>query len=370
MPVVTLRDLVGAVDRAELSSLHRRGPLVVVAPRPRSDEESERAALALRTAPAVTVLVDDPVHAHPDLAVAADICLTEVGSPHRPWVQGSVDDLVGPVDEHAEAALALVALLRATEDLDVWSAIAAEAATYAMLLGSNDHHRWLTAHSGSDPDRDHPNTAHSGSDPDRDHPPSFDHPNSARSGSDPECAVAAERSGAILRVTLDRPERRNALDRVMRDELIAALDVARADPSIERVELDGNGPDFCAGGDLDEFGATSDPAVAFAVRLAAHPGAAVHLVADRLTATIHGNCIGAGIEVPAFADRVIARADLRVALPELSMGLVPGAGGTVSIPRRIGRQRTAWLALTGTAVDASTALAWGLVDEVGDASGR
>jgi enoyl-CoA hydratase/carnithine racemase len=79
---------------------------------------------------------------------------------------------------------------------------------------------------------------------------------------------------------------------------------------------------------------------------------------------VHGACVGAGVELPAFAARVVAREDARFWLPELSMGLVPGAGGTVSLPRRIGRQRTAWLALSGAQLDASTALRWGLVDEI------
>jgi enoyl-CoA hydratase/carnithine racemase len=60
----------------------------------------------------------------------------------------------------------------------------------------------------------------------------------------------------------------------------------------------------------------------------------------------------------------VADPDARFLLPEVAMGLVPGAGGTCSIPRRIGRQRCAWLALTGAAIDAQMALAWGLVDEV------
>ncbi len=80
---------------------------------------------------------------------------------------------------------------------------------------------------------------------------------------------------------------------------------------------------------------------------------------------VHGACVGAGVELPAFAARVVAREDATFELPELSMGLVPGAGGTVSLPRRIGRQRTAWLCLTGARIDARAALAWGLVDEVG-----
>ena len=77
-----------------------------------------------------------------------------------------------------------------------------------------------------------------------------------------------------------------------------------------------------------------------------------------------GGCIGAGIELPAFGARLLAAEDAFFELPEVGMGLVPGAGGTVSLPRRIGRQRTAWMALSGLRVDAPTALAWGLVDEL------
>jgi enoyl-CoA hydratase/carnithine racemase len=86
--------------------------------------------------------------------------------------------------------------------------------------------------------------------------------------------------------------------------------------------------------------------------------------AERVRARVHGACVGAGIELPAFAAHVSASADASFRLPEVSMGLVPGAGGTASLTRRIGRQRTAWMALSGEAVDAGTALAWGLVDEI------
>jgi enoyl-CoA hydratase/carnithine racemase len=79
---------------------------------------------------------------------------------------------------------------------------------------------------------------------------------------------------------------------------------------------------------------------------------------------VHGACVGAGIELPAFARRVVARSDAFFQLPEVAMGLVPGAGGTVSIPRRVGRQRAAYLCLSAVRLDAETALAWGLVDEI------
>ena len=171
-------------------------------------------------------------------------------------------------------------------------------------------------------------------------------------------------------VTLDRPARHNAFSAQMRDELLAALDVAKLDPTVVEVVLRGAGPSFCAGGDLAEFGTTPDPATAHLVRVARSAGLAVNgLVVDRLGARVrvelHGACIGAGIEIPAFAETVVATPDAWFRLPELSMGLVPGAGGTVSIPRRIGRWRTAWLLLTGRDLAAATALEWGLVDVVG-----
>jgi enoyl-CoA hydratase/carnithine racemase len=66
----------------------------------------------------------------------------------------------------------------------------------------------------------------------------------------------------------------------------------------------------------------------------------------------------------AYAGRIVAAPDAFFALPEVGMGLVPGAGGSVSVPRRIGRWRAAWLMLTGDRLPAATALRWGLVDEV------
>jgi enoyl-CoA hydratase/carnithine racemase len=99
------------------------------------------------------------------------------------------------------------------------------------------------------------------------------------------------------------------------------------------------------------------------VRTTRSAARALAACAPRVVALVHGACFGAGLELAAFAGRVRARPSARFALPELAMGLVPGAGGTVSLPRRIGRHRTAWLALTGAEIDADTALDWGLADE-------
>ena len=77
-------------------------------------------------------------------------------------------------------------------------------------------------------------------------------------------------------------------------------------------------------------------------------------------------CIGAGIELPAFSGHISASRDAFFRLPEVAMGLIPGAGGCVSIPRRIGRHRTNYLAVTGMELSAEKALSWGLIDELAD----
>jgi enoyl-CoA hydratase/carnithine racemase len=87
-------------------------------------------------------------------------------------------------------------------------------------------------------------------------------------------------------------------------------------------------------------------------------------LSDRVEVALHGSCLGAGIELPAFASRITADAGTTIGLPELRLGLIPGAGGTVSLTRRVGRHRTAYLALSGDRIDAEVALSWGLVDAV------
>ena len=225
------------------------------------------------------------------------------------------------------AAVTLVTLLRASDEVAVDVALALESAAYSLLQGSADFdaHEPLT---------------------------------------DVGPTVLIDRDRDELRVTLNRPDRHNAITAQLRDELCAALELARVDDSIERVVLDGAGPSFCSGGDLAEFGARADPAAAHLIRLTRSPARLIHRLADRVEVRIHGQTLGGGIEMAAFAGRVVAAPDTRIALPEVALGLIPGAGGTVSLPRRIGRQRTAWLALTGDTIDAPTALDWGLIDAI------
>lgn len=281
--------------------------------------------------------------AHPDHAELAQRLDTTLvpGTPRGPHeVQvtdptGTLDRIGAVVGTAPSAACALAGLLRWNGKLAVQAALDAESFAYSTLLGGPEFARW---HAARGP---------------RPLPPPAPDP------------VLVERQEQTLRVTLNRPGRRNAYSAQLRDALVDALDVALWDPALTHVEIDGTGPAFCSGGDLDEFGTTPDLVTAHLIRTRAGAGRRIHALRGRLTMHLHGPCIGAGIELAAFAQHVVAARDTTVRLPEIGMGLIPGAGGTVSIPRRIGRWRTLYLALSASTVDAGTALAWGLVDRVG-----
>lgn len=284
----------------------------------------------LRALPLVTVAVasgTDVAPAVPGLG-AFDVVIGDEGA------ADVLPRLLARVEANPIASVSLVQLLRMSEGLGVVDGLTAESFTYSMLQGGPEFGHWLRTRRAP-----------------------------TRTGVNSE-PLRVERTGAVLDVTFCRPEIRNAFGFEVRDALVEALQLAAADTSISSIVLTGEGASFCSGGDLREFGTAVDPATAHTVRTARSAAFWLDRVRDRLRAEIHGDCIGSGIELPAFAGHVSAKGDLRVRLPEIAMGLVPGAGGTVSLPRRIGRQRTNFLALTGETVDAGTATAWGLVDEI------
>ncbi|HVW81608.1 MAG TPA: enoyl-CoA hydratase/isomerase family protein [Mycobacteriales bacterium] len=236
-------------------------------------------------------------------------------------------------EQNPQASAVLSDVLRVTAGMPVEDALVVESLAYSTLQAGPEHRAWLAARAPREP----------------------------RVSAQP---VEVSRDDDVLHVRLIRPERRNAIDAATRDALLDAFAIADADPAVA-VVWRGAGPSFCAGGDLDEFGTLSDPASAHLIRTARSLGAAIYRLRDRITVYVHGACAGAGVELPAFAHRVVADPDTTFLLPELAMGLIPGAGGTVSLPRRIGRRRTEELARSGAPIDAVTALDWGLIDEIG-----
>jgi enoyl-CoA hydratase/carnithine racemase len=250
--------------------------------------------------------------------------------------EAEAERLADVVARQPLAAVLLVQLLRHNARATVADGLLAESLAYSALQHSAGFRAWLAARRPRLPRTD-------------DTPP-----------------VLVSREGDVLHITLNRPRQRNAWSAAMRDALCEALHLLADDASLVRAVLAGAGTGFCAGGDLDEFGAAGDAAAAHVARTTRSAGALLYQLRDRVHVHVHGACVGAGIELPAFAGHVTARADAFFQLPEVAMGLLPGAGGTVSILGRIGRQRTAWLALGGHRIDAATALAWGLVDRIAD----
>lgn len=246
----------------------------------------------------------------------------------------SAEVLLRQVLATPRAAAVTVQLLRLVLGLTPEEGLAAESFAYGLLQGSAEHRAWLETR-GDAPLRS-------------------------------EGRVLQDLSDDCLTITLDHPESGNAIDRAMRDALYEAFTLAVLDPQIARVSLRGAGRTFSLGAELGEFGTTNDPATAHAIRRLTLPARAAAVCADKLHVHVQGGCVGAGLELAGWARRLTATRDAWFHLPELSMGILPGAGGCVSLTRRIGRQRTALMILSGKRISAQQALGWGLIDAIVD----
>jgi hypothetical protein len=306
---------------------------------PPEDLEDLTHLLASIRAVSVAVATDVPTRTAAEILDAFDIV---VGAPDTGGtgivetrdIDATLSMLAASVTAHPSSSVALIQLLRLRAFTRVPDGLVLESLTYSTLQAGPAFKAWL--------DRRGP----------------------AEVPADTEPPVLSERAGTSLRITLNRPHRANAFTAQLRDALVEALRLAAFDNEIEGVLLGAVGESFSSGGDLAEFGSTPDPATAHATRLQRSPAWWMDRLSRDVRVELHGQCVGAGIEVPAFAGTVLAAPNTRIRLPEVAMGLVPGAGGTVSIARRIGRQRTAWLAITGLEIGAEEALRWGLIDRI------
>ena len=329
------------LDDTALDSIATWPAVVVDLNAPFESSDLVRLTKLFETAPCVLLgRADSPVKVD-EAALGLDVLLCAGESASAPWVacgeslDEAFDALLSSITSSPDAAVAFAQLLRVGEHASASEAVVAESWVYSLLQSGSRYQEWLAGRAT------------------RKKRPRPDQP-----------VVRVERLDDVVIVTLDRPEVHNAFGARMRDELVEAFRLADADHSIARVVVRGNGPSFCSGGDLDEFGTAPAPVDAHSIRTRRNAGVALSAIADRVEVHVHGTCVGAGVELPAFAGRVIAHPDTTFLLPEVSMGLVPGAGGTSSIPRRIGRHRAAYIGLLGRPIDANTALRWGLIDAI------
>jgi enoyl-CoA hydratase len=167
-----------------------------------------------------------------------------------------------------------------------------------------------------------------------------------------------EPRGRVVRLTLNRPQARNALTTPLLGRLADVLDQLAADTSCRVALLCGAEGNFAAGADIGEIAdkgraeGASDPRKAY--------WAHIRGFAKPLVAAVDGVCLGGGFELALMADCLVLGETARLGLPETSLGLIPGAGGTQRLTALVGRARALRLILTGEIIDAVTAETWGI----------
>jgi enoyl-CoA hydratase/carnithine racemase len=175
--------------------------------------------------------------------------------------------------------------------------------------------------------------------------------------------VDVSRTGGVLHIRLNRPDKRNAITRSMYEAMADAVAIGESDDAIRVVLFSGAGEGFCAGNDLNDFLAhapkgTEGPAFRFL--------RTISTATKVLMAAAHGNAVGIGATMLLHCDLVVAAHSVRLSMPFVSMGLVPEAASSLLLPRAIGHMRAVELLLLGETIDAATALRWGLVNRVVD----
>ncbi len=173
--------------------------------------------------------------------------------------------------------------------------------------------------------------------------------------------------GGVGRISLNRPHRLNAYNTTMRDDLYQALSAVKDDPDVRAVVLSGEGPAFCAGADLSEFGTAPSQAIARQVRWRRDVWGLFLSVPKPMVAAIHGYCLGSGVEMALLCDIRIAAEDAVFGLPEASLGLIPAAGGVATLPRAVGPGVALDLLLTRRRITAHEAQSFGLITRVAPA---
>ncbi|MDT5200667.1 MAG: hypothetical protein QOH34_2189 [Mycobacterium sp.] len=166
-------------------------------------------------------------------------------------------------------------------------------------------------------------------------------------------------------VSLNRPHRHNAISDALFDEICAALRDYLGDRSVRCLLIRGEGPSFCSGRDKAELGNRPDGEDDFNF-VREHQRIRLEVLESTkpVVAAVQGVALGGGFEIALSADMRIIAEDAVFGLPEVGLGLVPDTGGTQLLPALIGPARAKYLVLSGARIDARTAYAWGLAEEV------
>lgn len=185
------------------------------------------------------------------------------------------------------------------------------------------------------------------------------------SATPPYTALSLELDGPVAVVTLQRPERMNALSRVLLQEIGTVFRALAADPAVRAVVLTGSGEKaFCAGADLKERQGMTEDDVRALLGLYRESFGAVDACPKPVVAAIQGVALGGGFELALACDLRVASKSAKIGMPEVTLGIYPSAGGTWRLPRLVGLGRAKELIYTGRIVDASEAAGWGLFESL------
>ncbi len=176
--------------------------------------------------------------------------------------------------------------------------------------------------------------------------------------------ISSTCSGEITIITIDRPEVRNAVDRPTADALAAAFRAFEGDDSQRVAILTGANGVFCAGADLQAMGSDRANRVAADMAVDGPMGPSRMSLTKPVIAAVAGYCLGGGCEIVLACDLRVAADNLRIGLPEVNIGIIPGGGGNIRLVRTVGKARAKELIFTGDFISAEEALRIGLVNRV------
>jgi enoyl-CoA hydratase/carnithine racemase len=176
--------------------------------------------------------------------------------------------------------------------------------------------------------------------------------------------VLVDDTGPVRTITLNRPDKRNAIDIDLRIALADAIEAADADPTVRVIVIAGAGGVFCSGGDITSMQRMPADVAIERARLAQRVIRAIWSTPKPVLAAVEGSAVGAGTALAAACDRVVAGRDARFATTFTSVGLAGDMGTYVSLPARVGVARARQMLMLPAPISAPEALAIGLIDAV------